>query len=296
VVQAGTLGPIKEVHVWTNRPIWDQAPKVMSRYKAEPIPKEVHWDEFIGPSPVRDYAKKYQPFQWRGWWDFGTGALGDMACHTANMAFMALKLGSPTSIVSDATDVNPETCPSSAHIVFEFPARGALPPVTFHWYEGKKNGQKLLPPKELVDKVLAIDAIKNSKKPGLVDSGSIMVGEKGILYSPDDYGAKIYLTPEKEFAGLNLTKPEKFASNNGGDTGQKKEWFEAIKQNKPELAFSNFDYAGMLTEAILLGNVASRVGKKLTWDAEKMVCPGNPEASQYIKLEARKGWGIDDLV
>jgi hypothetical protein len=220
-----------------------------------------------------------------------------MACHTANLAFMGLKLTSPTSIVAQAGDVNPETGPSWAQIKFEFPAVGDRGPITFNWYEGKRNidkadrksGNKVLPPADLLAKVLR----PNEK---LVDSGSIIVGDKGILYSPNDYGADFRICPEAEFKGMNLRTPEKLTKNNGGDDGQKKEWIEAIKASKPELAFSNFDYAGLLTEAILLGNVAIRTGKPLQWDAENLTCTNCPEAAQYIKLAARKGWEIDPLV
>src|SRR5262245_51042094 len=149
-VQAGIIGPVREAHVWTNRPIWPQAPKIMARPPESPAPSHVHWDEFIGPVALRPYAKGYHPFAWRGWWDFGTGALGDMACHTANMAFRALNLGYPTSVVAEATDVNAETYPSSAKVTFQFPARGEMIPVKFVWYEGMKNGKNVLPDPALV--------------------------------------------------------------------------------------------------------------------------------------------------
>src|SRR5262249_31538187 len=152
---------VAQAHIWTNRPIWPQAPGIVARPKDEtPVPTYLHWDECLGPAPVRPYHHKgdpykshrgtYHDFAWRGWWDFGTGALGDMACHTANMAFMALKLGSPTSAQAEAGHVNAETCPSFAHVVLQFPARGEMPPVAWHWYEGKKDGKNVLPSPELV--------------------------------------------------------------------------------------------------------------------------------------------------
>jgi len=298
LVQEGVIGPVKEVHVWTNRPIWPQAPQVIQRLPEAPVPEGVHWDEFIGPAPFRPFAASamgdgpkrklksaYHPFAWRGYWDFGTGAIGDMACHTANMAFMALKLGSPSSVSAEAGDVNPETCPSFAHVVLNFPAREGLPPVTLHWYEGKKNGEKLTPPQALLEKVL---------KPGekLANSGSLMVGEKGLLFSPSDYGSEIRITPAGIVEGKNLTKPEKLAINNKGDQGQKDEWVEAIKANKPELALSNFDYASMLTAAFLLGNVAIRTGKPFEFDGETVTAKNSPEANALIKTEYRKGWDM----
>ncbi len=232
LIQGGLLGDVSAVHVWTNRPIWPQAPGVMARPKGTfETPKNVHWDEFLGGAPDRPYAPGYHAFAWRGWWDFGTGAIGDMACHTANMAFMALKLGSPTKISAEAGDVNPETCPSWAKVVMDFPKRGDLPPVKLHWYEGKKDGKKVLPPEELVAK--AMEANGNKR---LVDSGSIIVGSKGILYSPDDYGAQFFTNPAGLLEGINKGELEKLPKNGGGDTGQKKEWVEAIKANKPTLA------------------------------------------------------------
>ncbi len=248
------------------------------------MPGHVHWDLFLGGAPERPYNAGYHPFKWRGWLDFGTGALGDMACHTANMAFMALKLGSPTSIVAEAGDVNAETYPSFARIVFQFPARGDMAPVTFTWYEGKKDGKKMLPPEELLAKVL-----RQGEK--LKDSGSILVGDKGILYSPDDYGAQYRLMPEKDFA--DLKKPQPTLPRNGrGDKGMKEEWVQAIKANKPEIALSNFNYSGMLTETILLGNVAIRAGKMLAFDADKLAFTNAPECNALLRREYRKGWGL----
>jgi hypothetical protein len=212
-----------------------------------------------------------------------------MACHTANMAFMALKLGVPEHVSAEAGDVNPETCPSYAHVTLKFPARGDMPAVTLNWYEGKKDGKKLTPPDELVQKAVALDTNpKHNKK--LVDSGSILVGEKGIAYSPDDYGAQVYFsTGVKTDSG---TKPETMPVNGGGDGGQKKEWVAAIKAGKPELALSNFDYASLLAGAFLLGNVAIRTKKGFAFDADKLAAKDCPEAAQYITPHYRKGWDL----
>ena len=287
LVQAGVLGPVKEVHVWTNRPIWPQAPEVTADKppKEAEVPKHVHWDEFLGPVASRPYAAKIHPFAWRGYWDLGTGAIGDMACHTANMAFMALKLGHPSKVSAEATDVNSLTCPSSAHVTLSFPSRGDLPPVTLHWYEGKKDGKKLTPPDALVER-----AVKLAGGKGLSNSGSILVGEKGIAYSPNDYGAQVFFETGEKADGS--TKPEKLAVNGKSDQGQKAEWVEAIKAGKPELALSNFDYASFLTAAFLLGNVAIRTGKAFEFDGEAVAAKDCPEAAQFIKYEYRKGWDM----
>ncbi|MGH7224934.1 MAG: Gfo/Idh/MocA family oxidoreductase [Gemmataceae bacterium] len=279
VIQAGAIGPVTEVHVWTNRPIWPQAPKLTKRPDPKEVPPNVHWDLWLGPAPQRPYASGYHPFAWRGFWDFGTGALGDMACHTANMAFRALKLGYPTSISAENGKINPETYPAWATITFQFPARKDMPACKLVWHEGKRDGQKNLPPKEL---------LHGEKPPG---SGSLLVGQKGVLYSPDDYGARYLLLPKKDFEGFK--KPAKRLPRNGrGDGGMKEEWVRAIMENKPEIAYSNFDFAGLLTETILLGNVAMRAGKKLEWDGENMKFPNYPNAEKLLHFEYRKGWTL----
>lgn len=286
LLRGGELGDVTEVHVWTNRPIWPQAPKVSDKNppKKGDVPKGVDWESFLGPAPSREYAAGIHPFAWRGFWDYGTGAIGDMACHTANMAFMGLRLGHPTKVSAEAGDVNPLSCPSFAHATIEFPKRDKLVPVTLHWYEGQKDGKKLLPPEELVTKALEL-----SKAKMLVNSGSIIVGSKGFAYSPDDYGANVFFSTGKKTGGD--TKPETLPVNNKGDQGQKDEWVEAIKANKPELALSNFDYAGLLTAAFLLGNVAVRTGKPFEWDGEKGVA-SIKEAAPLIRREYRKGWDL----
>jgi predicted dehydrogenase len=300
LIHAGALGAVREAHVWTNRPAhyWKQAPDITSRPKEAPVPKHVHWDEFIGPAPMRPYAVRdddrakdkkkpaYHPHDWRGYWDFGTGALGDMACHTANMAFRALKLGAPVAVVAEAGEINAETYPAWAHIQYIFAARGDMPACTLHWYEGKRDGKLVLPPEALLAKLL-----KKGEK--LVDSGSILVGDKGTLFSPSDYGAQFRLTPEDAFASLQLAKPEK--NPEGVDKDQdpfmKKEWANAIRSNKPALASSNFDYAGQLTETMLMGNIAVRfAGKKLEWDAAKMRFTNSKDATKLVSKEYRKGW------
>ena len=278
IIQDGVIGPVREAHVWTNRPIWPQAPGITARPKETPgVPTHVHWYEFLGPSPDRPYHPAYHPFAWRGWWDFGTGALGDMACHTANMAFMALKLGYPTTVYAESGEINPETYPAWAIVHYEFPEREGMPPVKLTWYEGKQNDQKVLPPAEL------------TKGLKMSDSGSLLVGDKGILFSPNDYGAEYKLLPEKDFKEYKGPS-ERLPRNGKGDEGMKIEWIAACKGGPP--AMSNFGYAGLLTETILLGNVAMRVGKKLEWDGPSMKVTNCPEAEQYIKPEFRKGWDL----
>jgi predicted dehydrogenase len=290
VIQSGAIGAVREVHVWTNRPIWPQAPGVMARPKDEqPIPKNVHWDLWLGTAPSRPYHDGYHPFNWRGWLDFGTGAIGDMACHTANMAYRAAKLGLPTTIQAEAGDVNPETYPSWAQITFQFAERsggegGMMPAVKFTWYEGHKDKEKkikVLPPDDLV-------AMMKATKDGLKESGSFIVGEKGMIYSPDDYGAKYILLPADKYT--DYKKPEPTIPRNGkGDDGMKAEWAAAIRGGPA--AYSNFDIASHLTESMLLGNVAARsTGKKLEYDGVAMKITNNEDADKLLKTEYRKGW------
>jgi predicted dehydrogenase len=292
LIQGGIIGPVTEVHVWTNRPIWPQAPKVVARpEKADAWPSSVHWDEFIGGAPLRPYAKDsgefkcYHPFNWRGWWDYGTGAIGDMACHTANMAFRGLKLAYPTTVSAENDEVNPETYPGWARITMTFPAREGMPPVKLVWYEGRKDGKLVLPDESITSKFL-----KDGER--LPTSGSFLIGEKGVLYSPNDYGAQFRLHPTSLAEGVNTSTPEKLPVNNKSDQGQKNEWVEAIKANKPEIAYSNFDFASLLTEAFLLGNVAIKTGKKLEWDGPNLKVTNVPEANALIQTEYRRGWEV----
>lgn len=272
VIQSGAIGAVKEVHVWSNRPIWPQG--IDRPEGSDPVPANLNWDLWLGPAPERPFkAGTYHDFKWRGWQDFGTGALGDMACHTANMPFRALKLGYPTSIEAETSGINKETYPKSSKIRFEFPAREGMPPLTFWWYDGgwKPGDDRLTEVKELLEKI-----------PG---SGCLLVGEKGKLFSPDDYGARYFLLPEKQFEGYK--GPDQTIPRS---PGHYKEWLDACKGGPAP--YSNFEIAGYLTEIILLGCVAMRTGKKLEWDGPNMKAKNAPESAQYVKREYRKGWSL----
>ncbi len=284
VIQSGAIGSVSEVHVWSNRPIWPQG---IERPEGEdPVPETLDWDLFLGPAQKRPFKKDvYHPFKWRGWQDFGTGALGDMACHTANMPFRALKLGYPTEIEAESSGMNKETFPKSSKIRFQFPAREGLKPVRFWWYDG---GWK--PSNDQAERVL--DYIETTKdrdgKPRerkLPGSGCLLIGDKGHLFSPDDYGAQFFLLPQKQFEGFQGP-----AESIPRSPGHYREWVEACRGGKP--AYSNFDIAAYLTEIILLGCVALRSGKKLEWDGPAMKAKNAPESAQYVKRDYRKGWEI----
>ncbi len=283
LLQAKPVGEITEVHAWTNRPFkyWKQAPDIVARPSEKPaIPAHVHWDLFLGPAQERPYHGVYHPHDWRGWWDFGTGSLGDMACHTSNLAFKGLKLGLPTRVSAISGEVNPETYPAWATITYEFPAREGFGPVKFTWYEGKKEDGKLnLPPAE---------PFYGEK---LAPSGMIFVGETGSILTPDDYGAEQTLLPHAKFA--DYKRPETRLPRLGAesyDDGHKREWFQAMLGVGSTM--SNFDYAATMTEAMLLGNVAVRLGKAIDYDGESGRVTNIPEAAALLNPAHREGWGV----
>ncbi|MGE0756002.1 MAG: Gfo/Idh/MocA family protein [Pirellulaceae bacterium] len=268
VIKSGCLGPVKEVHVWTNRPVWPQG---IERLPEEPVPSHVKWDLFIGPAKMRPYNQGYHPFKWRGWWDFGTGALGDMACHTVNMPYMALELSDPTSVQAETPGHNKETYPGWSIINFEFPARANRGPVKMVWYDGQKY-----PP----DSLLGGNEMSRS--------GALIIGEKGTLFAPGDYAEK-----GMKLIG-NVQKPSVDWERSPGHF---EEWIRAIKGGAP--AMSNFpDYAGPLTETILLGNLAvfaasePGMGKKIEWDAKNLVATNAPEVMHIVKKEYHNGFSI----
>ena len=287
LVRSGGLGEVKEVHVWTNRPFnyWKQAPDIVARStETIPIPAHVHWDLFLGSAPERPYNPVYHPHNWRGWWDFGTGALGDMACHTTNLPFMALQLGLPVRVSAKSGEINSETYPAWATITYEFSARGNLPPVKLTWYEGAKDGKRNLPPSSLFpDRGLAPS-----------DSGSVIVGSRWRMYSPNDYGANQVVWPKDDYTELKIPEPflPRHKNPRDLDTNQKREWVEAIRAGKPSLALSNFDYSATLTESMLLGNVAVRSGQAIDYNPETGEIANNSEASRYLKSYFRRGWEI----
>jgi len=261
LIRAGVIGPVSEVHVWTNRPVWPQG---RPRPASAELPASLDWDAWIGPAPMRPFSTSgYHPFEWRGWWDFGTGALGDMACHTVNMPFMALDLRDPLSVVAETSGHNRDSYPNWSEITFQFPERAGRPPVKMVWYDG---GKKVDP------------ALLDGRKPS--DSGCVVVGEKGRLYSPGDYGGdRLMLGGAQE---IEVDFPR--------SPGHFEEWVAAIRGGPA--AVSNFpDYASPLTETILLGNLAVWAdGKKIEWDSEKLWAPNAPEVAHIVHKEYRKGW------
>lgn len=273
----GAIGQVHEVHVWTDRPLkginkvyWPQG---VDRPKGEdPIPETLDWDLWVGPAPMRPYVNRvYNPFVWRGWWDFGTGALGDIGCHSLDPVFRALKLGYPTSVEACCTLVNDETYPVASRVTYEFPARGDMAPVKLHWYDG---GMKPPRPPELED----------GRR--WDTGGALYVGDKGKMY-----GSRLLPESRQKEYGKPPRKLER-------SPGHYEEWVIACKGGKP--AGSNFpDHAGLLAQVVLMGNVAIRpalkdklLGTKLLWDAKEFKFTNMPEANQYITKEYRQGWAL----
>jgi predicted dehydrogenase len=303
VMHAGIIGPVHQAYVWTNRPIWPQGLGRPSG--SDPVPADLDWNLWLGTAPERPFLdlwpeavrtgfaqNVYQPRSWRGWVDFGTGALGDMACHTVNWPFRSLKLGYPTEIEASSSGMNTEMYPASSNIRFEFPAREGMPAVTLHWLDG---GNK--PPMEVTADIEATFG-------GISGSGCIMIGDNGIIFSPDDGDQElrtfIKLKGDKEMVGLDNHSaaqaiPQSVPRNvftGPPDLRQHKEWIQACKDGKHNVPYSNFDIAAYLTEIMLLGCVALRVGKKLEWDGPGMTTKNAPEAARFVKREYRKGWAL----
>jgi predicted dehydrogenase len=282
LLRSGLLGPIKDIYVWTNRPVWPQG---VSRPKDTPgIPNNVRWYEFLGSAHERPYHPDYQPFKWRGWLDFGTGALGDMACHTINIAAMALELFDPESIevVDTAGIVDHESYPVWSIIRFRFAPRNGRGPVTLTWFDG---GDKLPESKRIYKELLHGEVNKKTKK--TAESGLLLVGEKGSYFSENDYGAEHVLLPRDKFK--EVKRPERTLPRSPGHF---KEWVEAIKTGDPKKAMSNFDYAARLTETVLLGVVALKTGTTIEWDPVGMKAKNVPSADQYLRRDYRKGFSI----
>jgi len=267
-LRAGILGPVSEVHIWTNRPVWPQAIERPAGEQA--VPAGLHWDEWLGCAPERPFHTGYHPFKWRGWYDFGTGALGDMACHTVNLAYMGLGLTSPERIEATSTKLFAETYPAGARITYTFPSRGDAPGVKLVWYDGKQRPDA--------------DLLGGRKLPR---SGALIIGERGTMFSKNDYGS------EQEVKGTDGKALAIEASAGGGlpkSPGHHAEWLAACRGEGSTL--SNFGHAGPFTECMLLGNLAVRLQKPILWDAEAMKATGCPEADALIRRDYREGFGI----
>ena len=293
-IAAGAIGNVSEVHVWTNRPLayWPQGiprpqpvPKpdaaswnegaVMDRLANAmagnyPKPEGLAWDLFLGPGPVVDYHPVYHPFNWRGWVDWGVGAIGDMGAHLIDSPFWSLDLGFPTAVETVSTPFNHASYPMATMTYYDFPAHGNRPPVRLTWYDGA-----LLPPG-----LQALGAGQMSK-----DGGVLYIGDKGKLIH-ETYGANPRLLPQSLHDAVG-TPPQKFARIK---TSHEMNWVQACKGQGE--ASSPFAYAARLTEVMLLGIVSLRAGARIEYDADNMRITNTPAANEFLRREYREGWSI----
>jgi predicted dehydrogenase len=288
-LDAGAIGPVREVYCWTNRPIWPQG---MPRPTETPAqPEGLDWELWIGPSVMRPYHPTYHPFGWRAWQDFGAGAIGDMGCHVMDAAFTILKLGAPTSVIaSEAYNFLPprpgeggfgkrvaynDSYPPASIIHLSFPERGTMPPVKLHWYDGGLMPER---PEDL------------EPERQMPESGTIFIGDKGKMWC-ETYSESPRLIPEAAMTAFTPRPPKTLPRVPGGRAGHEQNWLDAIRQKGQ--AVSNFDYAGPFTESVLLGNIALRYpGTRLMWDGPAMRITSLEEANQYVQHQYRPGWTL----
>ncbi|MSU40949.1 MAG: Gfo/Idh/MocA family oxidoreductase [Pedosphaera sp.] len=278
-IQAGVIGEVREVHTWSDRAgrLWKQG--IGRPTDTPPVPATLDWDLWLGPVQERPYHSAYAPVGWRGWWDFGTGAIGDMGCHIIDHPVWALDLGAPISVESSTTidgtmlakdKINFETYPIAAMITYRFAARGKLPPVTMTWYDGG-----LMPP-------APAELPAGQRLPG---NGVLYIGSKGKMYH-GSHGGMPQLLP-----GTLLEHAKTVPKTMARSPGHYEEWYQACKGGKTPV--DNFDYAGPMTETALLGVLALRSpGARLEWDSANLKVKNAPELNPFIQTEYRKGWSL----
>lgn len=291
-IWAGVIGKVTETHSWTNRANGGEGP----RPPAEPVPAGLHWDEWIGPAPYRDFHSDLHPHSWHGWFDFGNGSIGNMGCHVLDGVFWALKVEHPTSVeVETMRGGSKERYPMGSRVRWDVPARGDLPPLKVYWYEGLNPTAKGRPQGNLrmaqgEDRhfpQLLLDLRKQYPDEELDsgDSGTLYVGEKGVIFT-GTYGDKMHIVP---WAKMRETpEPPKTLPR---PKGIFVDFLEAVRAGKTETAVS-FDYGTRLTEFAILGNLAMQAGagKKVMWDGRKMKVTNLPELNAWVSRKPRKGW------
>jgi predicted dehydrogenase len=283
----GAIGPIREVHGWTNRPVWPSGIEVGRPPETPPVPEELDWDLWLGPARERPYHPAYHPAKWRAWWDFGTGSLGDMGCHIVDPLFWALKLKYPVSVEANTSQFWPaffekaepthEMFPRSTVVRFRFPAREELlPEVSLTWWDGG-----LMPARPA--------NLEPGRRMGDLDGGILLIGDHGAIMG-NCYGESPRLIPEKAMRRYRPPRETLERIPNGPD-GHEQDWIRACKGGAP--ATSNFDYAGPLSEMVLMGNLAVRFpDRELRWDGEAMKVTNDSDADAYVRREYRKGWEL----
>ncbi|RPH99155.1 MAG: twin-arginine translocation signal domain-containing protein [Calditrichaeota bacterium] len=277
----GAIGAVTEVHCWTNRPVWPQG--IDAPQKTPSVPPIIDWNMWLGPMHWRPYHPAYVPFAWRGFWDFGTGALGDMGAHIIDHPYWALKLKYPTHVEASSSIFTKDSPPIASMVTYHFPARGEMPPLKMIWYDGGLKPQRP-------------EVIEAGRMLGDNGGGVLCIGDRGILMC-SVYGRNPRIIPEPA-----MKEYQKNQKDAGGprvkiprSPGIHEEWLEAIKQGNKDMATTQFDYSGPLTETMLLGNVAIRLAEKnliLEYDGEKGLFTNSEEANQYLHIEYRKGWTL----
>lgn len=278
-IHQGAIGKVKEVRIWTDRPHWPQG--VDRPTKEDPIPEGFAWNEWLGPAPYRPFVQGvYHPGVWRGWFDFGAGAMGDIGCHSFDAPFWVLNLGYPTSVEATSSPVFAETYPKWSTITYEFPSRGKMPPVRLMWYDGRKeeNGQEVqnMPPRP--------DGLEEDRK--LQENGQLYIGEDGAIMA-GMYAESPRIIPEKRMKEFLESKPEKTLERSHGHYV---EFVEACKGERP--AGANFEYSGPLTEVVHLGNIAVRAQTKIEFDPKAMKITNCDSADALLKRTYREGWTL----
>lgn len=272
-IWSGAIGPVREVMNWSSRPFWPQG---LERPKeTEAVPEGLDWNLWLGPAPERSFNHAYLPFVWRGWCDFGCGALGDMGSYSFDTIFRVLKLEAPVSVEASSSDRYDETYPQASIVHYNFPARGDMPPVKFTWYDG---GLKPPRPEELEEN-------RPLKGDGEEDEGLLFVGDRGKILCSFN-GGNPKLIPQAKMDSFQ--PPPKTLPRSPGN---EREWLDACKgsQDKPG---GNFEFSGLVTEALLLGNVATRLGQKLDWDRSNLRVTNSDSAQNYVHPERRSGWAL----
>ncbi|SPE60918.1 putative dehydrogenase [Verrucomicrobia bacterium] len=288
-IQSGAIGAVREIHAWTNRPVWPQGVEVERPKDAPPVPSGLNWEMWVGPAPYRPYHPAYVPGTWRAWWDFGTGSLGDLGCHILDAPFWALNLKYPSSVEGcistyweglwKKTDPRNENYPRSTIVRYHFPARGDLPPVKLTWWDGG-----MMPPRP--------EGLEPDEELGDSDGGVIFLGEKGVLIC-GCYGLRPRVFPEAKMRDLPKT-PQRLSPIPGGLDGHEKDWVRACKGGAP--ASSNFDYSGPLTEMVLMGNLAVRFpNRQLLWDGQNLQVTNDKDANAYVRRKYREGWTLSGV-
>jgi predicted dehydrogenase len=270
----GAIGDVQKVYTWTNRPVWPQG--IKDPLPGEAVPETMDWDLWIGGAPTRAYNAKYAPFNWRGWWDFGCGALGDMACHIMDAPYRALKLDEAKSYTVELVQQEgntDQTAPNTSVIKYSFPARAGMPPVELFWYDGK------LP-------VPYPEGLPEGEKLGGGSNGSLLIGADGML-TAGTYGGEARFLPSARMK--DYKRPAQTLARVEGEN-HTKNWIDGIKGGaKPG---SSFDYSGPFTEMVNFGNLTVRTGKKLDWDVVEGRVTNDKDAATLISKEYRKGWEL----